>query len=553
VSGAPAERDAGLKNVADTVRLAAQRAPDAPALIEEPRSITWAALDRQADAVAAGFLELDLPRTGQSAARVAVALPQTADHAAAIFGILRAGLVLVPVNPGYTPRELRHVLADSGAVALITTGPVAAAVETIRAECPNLRHVYTVDNAPGTLAFADLAQPSAGPPPAGSSRDAAEDLAVLLYTSGTAGSPKGAMLTHRALIANQGQVAAVDPPIIRSDDVVLLTLPLFHVFGLSASLIGVAYHGACGVLLERFDPGAALSTIARCKVSVVAAVPQMYSALLAAAAPADIAAAFTSVRIAVSGAAPLPPEVADRFQQVVGRPIYQGYGLTETAPVVATGLASPHPKAGSIGRPVPGVEVRLVASDGAELARSTVDGLVRGHDLSGGLDLGFVDDDAFAGEGTDPGEILVRGANLFQGYWPDRSGGPDSDGWWATGDVAYADGDGDLFLVDRVGELILVNGFNVYPYEVESVLAAHPGVAEAAVVGKPDPTTGEAVHAYVVPSPAGVTVEELTVHCAQNLARYKCPGAIELVDALPHSAIGKVRKVALRPDGRESR
>jgi long-chain acyl-CoA synthetase len=542
-----------LQNVADTVRLAAERAPAAPALSGGSASVSWATLDRQVDAVAAGLLALDLPRTHGSAARVAVALPQTAEHVAVIFGILRAGLVLVPVNPGYTPRELRHVLSDSGAAALITTGAVSAAVATISAQCPDLRYVYTVDSAPGTRAFAELAAQPSTKDSAGAASRPPDELAVLLYTSGTAGSPKGAMLTHRALIANQRQVAAVEPPIIRPDDVVLLALPLFHVFGLSAGLIGVAYHGACGVLLERFDPSAALSMLAQHRVSVVAAVPQMYSALLAAAAPADVAASFASVRVAVSGAAPLPAEVADRFQQVVGRPIHQGYGLTETAPVVATGLASPRSKTGSIGRPVPGVEVRLVAGDGAELARSTVDGLVRGPDLSGGSAFGFADDDAFASEGTDPGEIVVRGSNLFQGYWPDRRGGPDPDGWWPTGDVAYADADGDLFLVDRLGELILVNGFNVYPHEVESVLAAHPGVAEAAVVGTPDPATGEAAYAFVVPSSAGVTVEELSVHCAQNLARYKCPSVIELVDALPHSAIGKVRKAALRPEPPENR
>jgi len=536
-----------VANVADTVRNAAQRRAGAPALVTGEAGsppITWADLDARVDAIAAGLRRLELPPSLGAPARVAVALPLTGDHAAAIFGVLRAGLVLVPVNPAYTPRELRHVLSDSGASVLITIGPVAAAAAGIRADCPELRYVYTVDQSAGTAAFAELAAPSSTVEIDAPGQDPAE-LAVLLYTSGTSGTPKGAMLSHQALIANQRQVAAIEPPIIRGDDVVLLALPLFHIFGLSASLIGVAYHGACAVLPDRFDPRSVLDAVAQNRVTVVAAVPQTYSAMLAAATPTELRASLASVRIAVSGAAPLPARVAGAFQELAGRSIYQGYGLTETAPVVATALASPTYKTGSIGRPVPGVEVRLVASDGTEVARTTVDGLVAGAAAPHGA-LGFSDDDAFDTDGTDPGEIVVRGENLFLGYWPDGGGGPDPDGWWATGDVAYADPDGDLYLVDRLGELILVNGFNVYPHEVELVLAAHPGVAEAAVIGVPDAVTGEAAYAYVVPSADGVTAEELSVHCAQNLARYKCPSSFEMVDKLPHSAIGKVRKAALR-------
>jgi long-chain acyl-CoA synthetase len=227
--------------------------------------------------------------------------------------------------------------------------------------------------------------------------------------------------------------------------------------------------------------------------------------------------------------------------------VHQGYGLTETAPVLTIGLTSPVPKATSIGRPVPGLQVRLVAHDGSVVAELPAPASAPSPVATGDLGLGpAVDDDAFEAEGTDPGEIVVRGENLFLGYWPDRAGGPDPDGWWATGDVAYADVDGDLFLVDRLGELILVNGFNVYPREVEQVLAMHPLVSEAAVVGVADPATGEAVFAYVVPAGASPEVDDLHAHCARNLARYKCPVAIQIVPELPHSAIGKVRKGALR-------
>jgi long-chain acyl-CoA synthetase len=255
----------------------------------------------------------------------------------------------------------------------------------------------------------------------------------------------------------------------------------------------------------------------------------------------------------VSGGAPLAYDVAQRFEAATGRTIRQGYGLTETAPVLTMGRGSTEPA--SIGRPVPGVEVRLVAADGSTVAAVTADGLRSlpaqrsTVDVDGAREPTIeqsVDDDAFDEAGTDAGEIVVRGQNLFRGYWPSGAGGPDVDGWWATGDVAYAEPDGDLFLVDRLIDLIIVNGFNVYPQEVEHVLLAHPGVAEAAVVGVPDPVTGEAVHAYFVPAGGGASVEELRDHCGRNLARYKCPATYEVVDALPRSAVGKVRKGSLR-------
>jgi long-chain acyl-CoA synthetase len=248
--------------------------------------------------------------------------------------------------------------------------------------------------------------------------------------------------------------------------------------------------------------------------------------------------AVATVRAAVCGAAPLEPADAARFTALTGRQILIGYGLTETAPVLTTTAVSVIGKPGSIGRPLPGVELLLRTADGQVLWR---DGAVTAPDDSAEeLDLG-------ESPGTDPGEIVVRGANLFAGYWPDGHGGPDADGWWGTGDIAWADGDGDLCLVDRIGELILVNGFNVYPAEVERVLDDHPGVAEAAVVGVPHPDTGQTVRAYVVPAGAPApTPEELLRHCSGLLARFKLPTSIVIVPELPHSAIGKVRKTLLR-------
>jgi long-chain acyl-CoA synthetase len=535
-----------ITNLAEAVRRSAARDPDAPALIAHDSRVSWAELDARVDAVAAGLQALNLfggeAGANTAPARVALALPNVPEFAVAFFAVLRAGLVAVPINPGYTAREVRHQLRDSSATAIIATPAVLEAVSTVRTDLPALRHAYAVggDGIDGAPPFALLAEPTGEGAPANvDPTTGGEDLAVLLYTSGTAGAPKGAMLSHRALIANHRQVARVRPPIVESGDVVLLALPLFHAFGLNSGLGAVAWHGACGVLAERFDPAESLRLIARHHVSVVAAVPQMY---VAWSLLSDLGESLASVRVAVSGAAPLDASAARRFLEATRHPVFEGYGLTETAPVVTTALASPVPKTGSIGRPIPDVEIKLVGADGSEIARVGADGLVDADRFDDDFD-----DDAGGVPGTDPGEIVVRGPNLFSGYWPDGTDGPDAEGWWATGDVAYADADGDLFLVDRLGELILVSGFNVYPHEIELVLAAHPGVAEAAVVGIEHPYTGQAVKAYVVAAPGAATsVEDLIAHCERNLARFKCPGVIEFVPELERSATGKVRKGMLR-------
>jgi long-chain acyl-CoA synthetase len=506
-----------VRNVADLVRRAAATRPDHPALRWHDQTLTWVELDRQVDAVAAGLAALDLPADGHPA-RVAIALPNVPEFAAAFFGALRANLVAVPVNPGYTGRELVHVLGDAGAQVLFGTNDIVRAAG---------------DSAPAHTY--PLGQVPRGPQPPGTTAGG-EDVAVLLYTSGTAGAPKGAMLTHRALLANHEQLERLDPAPVNPDDVVLLVLPLFHAYGLNSGLGAVAYHGATGVLLERFDPADTLDLISRRGVTTVAGVPTMY---VAWSLMGDrLAAAFKGVRRAVSGAAPLDAATARRFAEAAGQPVHEGYGLTETAPVVTSTLASADRKPGSIGAPIPGMAVKLVQAGGGEVL---VDGPLD-------IDEDSDDEEGSGTPGTDPGEVVVRGPNLFSGYWPDGRGGPGSDGWWATGDVAYADADGDLFLVDRLGELILVSGFNVYPHEVEQVLEAHPGVAEAAVLGVPHPYTGQTVKAFVVRSAGGadLTTDELIAHAERNLARFKCPTAVEFMAELPHSATGKVRKAALR-------
>ncbi len=534
-------------NLADLIRYNAQNGHGVAAraaLIWQRESLTWVELDAQVDAYAKGLATLRLVGEHPSQpARVAIALPNRPEFVALYYGVLRCGLVVVPINPGYTARELRELLSSSGASVLVGTGEVLASLADVM-DLPALRHRFRL----GQQLVDDHALPLADLPDASEDQHQSavgtakvahrggDDLAMLMFTSGTEGLPKGAMLSHRALLANHEQLAAIVPPPIGADDTVLLAVPLFHAYGLNSGLGAVAFHGATGVLVEAFDPAESLRLIAAHNVSAVIGVPTMFLAWSLLPEFVD-SQGFASVRVAVCGAAPLDAATGRRFLEATRHPVFIGYGLTETAPVLTTTLASPVPKPGSIGRAIPGVEIKLVSAVGDEVWRST--------DREGDRSDQDFDDDASGSPGTDPGEIVARGANLFAGYWPDGRDAPDDDGWWATGDVAYADVDGDLFLVDRKRELILVNGFNVYPAEIEQVLTAHPSVAAAAVLGVPHPYTGQTVKAYVVTS-APVGMDELLRYCERNLARFKCPSAIEFTEELPYSATGKVRKAALR-------
>jgi long-chain acyl-CoA synthetase len=485
---------AGTGNVADLVATAARTGPDHPALVDlaSGRTLTWADLDaavtaQARDLVAAGAHPGD---------RVAVRLPAGPEYAAAVFGALRAGLVVVPLAPGAADREVTRVLTDSGALLLVGEGPADVPVRA-----------PVLDTTPGTPL---------------DSTGGGEDVAVLAYTSGTSGVARGAMLSHRALLANLAQCAELRPAPVTAADRVLLALPLFHVYGLGPGLFQVAAAGATGVLVDRFDPAQAVRAVREHRITTLVGVPPMYQALLALP-DTDLRAELATVRLCTSGAAPLDPVVLAEWQRVTGLPLHEGYGLTETGPVLTSTLVSGQPKAGSVGRALPGVELRLVDSDGDALG----------------------DDPLEEAAGT--GLVAARGANLFSGYWPDAAHGPAADGWFRTGDVGYFDADGDLHLVDRAGDLIIVNGFNVYPSEVEQVLAELPGVVEAAAVGVSDPRTGEAVKVVLVLADgAEVTEADVVDHCAARLAKFKVPTAVEFADVLPHSPTGKLARRRLR-------
>jgi long-chain acyl-CoA synthetase len=298
--------------------------------------------------------------------------------------------------------------------------------------------------------------------------------------------------------------------------VVLGVLPLFHVYGLNAVLGSVLRHRAKLVLVERFEPRATLDLIDDEAISVLPVAPPVFAYWVD---EQHLRERLGPVRLILSGSAPLSPELSERFTDATGIAVHQGYGLTEASPIVTSTLGSRELKSGSVGAALPGVEIAL---------RDEV-----GHEPEGG----------------DPGEIWIRGANLFSGYWPDGDHGPDEDGWWGTGDVGILDDAGDLFLVDRIKDLVIVSGFNVYPSEVEDVIREVPTVADAGVIGVEDAKTGEAVVAYVVAqpgtSPEGV-VDDVRDHCAARLARFKQPSRVELVDELPLTVTGKVQKGRLR-------
>jgi len=437
-----------------------------------------------------------LTRSGlQAGDRVGLMLPNSLAWPVAYYGVLRAGGTVVPINPLLKSRELTHYLVDSGASVLITAGDQQPDVDVAVLELDRFRELLANQE--------PLIEVVARAP---------DDTAVILYTSGTTGRPKGAELTHDNLTRN-ATVTATTLIGLGPEDVVLGCLPLFHSFGQTCALNASVRSGASLTLLPRFDAGRALDLMARDAVTVFAGVPTMYSALLhhPGAADADV----RSLRLCVSGGAALPVEVLSGFEATFGTVILEGYGLSETSPVACFNHPDRSRRPGSIGTPIEGVEMRLVDEAG---------------------------DVAPAGE---VGEIAIRGHNVMKGYWgqPEATAAVMADGWFRTGDLGRRDEDGNYYVVDRKKDLIIRGGFNVYPREVEEVLYEHPAVAAVAVVAIPDDRLGEEVGAAVVrKAGTDVTEDELREFVKAGLAAYKYPRHIWFVDALPTTATGKIMR-----------
>ncbi len=503
-------------NASDLVRLTAKRLPTKPALVFQDQPVTYGDLDAQIDAVATGIGSLGV-KPGD---RVAVLIHNIPEFVSAYYGILRAGAVMIPLNTMLTGDEISYILTDAEARMVIVAQPFAPLVDGIRDTLPMLEHVVVAGtHAPtGAMTWEQFTARGSSSLPGAAHQTQPDDLACFAYTSGTTGRPKGAMLTHGNLLANLEQMGQVPMLAEAEDDAVLLVLPLFHIYALNVILGLTMKVGATAVLLERFDAVASLEAVERHGVTVLFGAPPMFFAWLNT--PGVERYDFSKVRLAVSGAAPLPGQVLEDFARRTGVTIWEGYGLTETAPGVTSNAMGTMAKPGSIGRPLPGVEVRILDEDGDDV------------------------------EEGDPGEIAVRGPNVFQGYYrqPEETKGAfTADGWLRTGDIGYADDDGYIFLIDRKKDLVIVSGFNVYPREVEDVIYRHPKVSEVAAIGIPHPYTGESVKALVVLKPGeSATEEEILDFCRRSLARFKCPSAIDFVAELPHLPTGKIAKRQLR-------
>lgn len=484
---------------------------DKVALVSHGTSITYRELEEHVGAIRGGLSAMGL----EPGDRIAIVCANNRYFVETFLAALGAGLVVVPLNPLSPALELAREIDTVGARAVLvgpTAGRVVAGIEP--GQIPTVDHLLAArpDDVAGATAFSALVAHA----PAPVIEREPDDLAVLIFTSGTAGAPRAAMLTHGNLMANIDQMQAVESIARRADDVTYDILPLFHIFGLNVVLTPALSVGATVVLVERFDPTTAVESIVDHGATAITGPPTMWAAF--AHTPDLPGDAFATVRLAVSGASKLSVEVAERMLDRFGLRVHEGYGLTEASPVVAYSVGTGAPL-GSIGRPLPGVEMRLVDADG---------------------------DDTLVG---DAGEIWVRGPNVFGGYWkdPDATASVlDADGWLHTGDLAVIDDDGYLFIVDRAKDLIIVSGFNVHPAEVEEALVEHPGVAEAAVVGVDHPHTGEAVKAYVVLEPGAECEEDdIIAFLGDRLARYKCPSKIRFVDEIPRGLGGKILRRSL--------
>jgi long-chain acyl-CoA synthetase len=493
-----------MTNLATTLAQATARYPDRAAIRMDAQLMTYRDLD-EASARAASWL-LGLGITAGD--RVCLMLPNTPEFAGLYYGILRAGAIVVPMNPLLKSREVEYYLTDSQAsLALIWHGVAGQAAEGARRAGTDLVIIEPAELA-GTLA-------GRAPVPAIAERKSS-DTAVILYTSGTTGQPKGAELVHENLFRNV-EVTSTTLLNLRPEDVILGALPLFHSFGQVVGMGCAVASGACLTLLPRFDPTRALEIIKRDQVSVMPGVPTMYAAILhsAGGGAGDVA----SLRLCVSGGAAMPVELLRAFEKEFGCMILEGYGLSETSPVASFNHPDRPRKPGTIGQPISGVEMRVQDDDGSPLPAGEI------------------------------GEIAVRGHNVMKGYWQ-RPGETaevlSQEGWFRTGDLGVMDSDGYFSIVDRKKDMIIRGGLNVYPREVEEVLYEHPAVAEAAVMGVPDEMLGEEVVALVTLKPgASADPDELRQHVKAQLAAYKYPRHVWIVAELPHGDTGKILKRAI--------
>jgi long-chain acyl-CoA synthetase len=493
----------------EMLRRRAAATPNLTALVYGEQTVSFAELAARVEAMGRGLVRLGL----QPGDRALLMVPNCPAYIEAYYGILAAGGTVVPVNPLYVPREVAHIASDSGARWLIVADAIRERAVGLDVERTIVVRMAGGAVAPGEVAMEDVLAGAGADLPRGDALAPAS----LQYTGGTTGLPKGAVLTHRNLVANVLQIAAFGEPVAPGSERVLTILPLSHVFGMTCCMHLGIHQGHCQVLLPRFDIDAVMATIQRHRITAFPGVPTMYVAVLNY--PDAEQYGISSIRTLSSGGAPLPQQVADTFVRRFGASIGEGYGLSEASPVTHSNPSWAR-RDGSVGIPLPDTDARIVDLETGSRA------LPPGED----------------------GELCIRGPQVMREYWgrPEETAAALRDGWLHTGDIARMDADGYFSIVDRKKDMIIVSGYNVYPREVEEVLYQHPAVLEAAVVGVADPYRGQAVQAHVALRP-GAQADEASIvtFCRERLAPFKAPRQVRFHGELPKSGAGKVLRRAL--------
>ena len=490
----------------------AAKHPHHRAIVFGGRTLTFAEFDSATDRLAAALAA----RGVTSGDRIGLYCMNSDAFALAYFGILKAGAVVVPINLLLNPKEVAFILQDAGATGLIYHEAFAAAVQAagFPVHGSGFRVCIGEKNPLADIPFSSAINHEPVTIPSSPS-----DLAVILYTSGTTGRPKGAMLTHRNLVSNAtSTVTALG--LKPGEDILLVVLPMFHAFAATACMLSSLLFGCTIVPLPRFDPEATARAIQEHHITIFMGVPSMYNLLLRL--PPEFTPMFASLRHAISGGAAMPVEVMRQFEARFGKIIYEGDGPTECSPVTCVNPIGGLRKPASVGLPLPGVEMKIMDDSGTELPHGQV------------------------------GEICVRGPNVMKGYWnqPEETARSFFGAWFRTGDLGTEDDDGYFFIVDRKKDMIIVNGMNVYPRVVEEVLYKHPAVREAAVIGEPDELHGEIPVACVSLKPgAAATAADLRAFCRESLGRHEIPRKVFFLAELPKNAAGKILKRELRKHG----
>jgi long-chain acyl-CoA synthetase len=497
--------------------------------------LTFGEIRSQVDRLATALSKLGVSKGD----RVGVMLPNCPQYIVSFFAIVRLGAIVTNINPTYTAREVEVVARDSGMKIIIALDMLAPLIASIGAgtliETVITTSLTEYSAQPGTAAAAPAGTLSLSKLIAGVSEpdlprvtiNAAEDIAVLQYTGGTTGVPKGAMLTHRNLFSNTIQTYLWSQGLSQpGNERYLMVIPYFHIYGQTVGILVGTWQGAMQIQIPKFDVNLLLEAIRKYQPTFFPSVPTLFVAMVNH--PEAKHVGLDKVRRFNSGSAPLPVEIIEKFEKMSGQMLYEGYGLTEASPVTHSTPTLSKRKPGSIGLPITATECKIT-------------------------DLETGEREVAVGE---EGELCIRGPQVMKGYWnrPDETAQTLRDGWLYTGDVARMDEDGFFYIVQRKKDMLIVSGFNVYPNEIEDVLFTHPAVLEAAVIGVPDEYRGEVVKAFVVLKPgAQVTEDELKAHCSTRLAKYKWPGHIVITDSLPKSAVGKVLRRVLRDQEMEQR